>query len=187
MKIKPDAIIHYLKPAGFYFLKQPGIIRTVLGSCVTVTMFSKRTGLGSACHPILPECRDNKVCYFAGCKNKYKYVECVIPEMMHRFKKSGVSPDELEVKLFGGAEIIANNNNKSSFIKVGLMNVEMALNLLHSFGIQPKNSDSGGKLGRRLLFDTATGDVWIKKLTKTSGTVLEKKDFQKQLLLQSKG
>ena len=188
MKLKPDTPIHYLKPGGFFFLKKPGVIRTVLGSCVTVTMFARNTNLGAACHPVLPECRnDKKVCYFAGCTDKFRYVECVIPEMMRLFRKEGVTPDELEVKLFGGSEMIINSNPAKQVIRVGLMNTEMALNILHSFDIQPDKRDTGGQFGRRLFFDTSNGDVWIKKITTSSASLFEKKDFQKQNLMQRKG
>ncbi len=188
MKFSPDTPIHYLKPGGFFFLKIPGVIRTVLGSCVTVTMFDKNEKIGAACHPVLPECRNDKnACYFAGCKDKFRYVECVIPEMMRLFRKEGITPDELEVKLFGGSEMITSNNPGKQVIRVGLMNIEMALNLLHSFEIQPDKRDTGGKSGRRLFFDTSTGDVWIKKITTSSASIIEKKDFQKEFLMQHKG
>lgn len=187
MIFKPDTPIHYLKPAGFYFLKKPGVIRTVLGSCVTITMLCRRTGTASACHPVLPWCRDNKTCYFAGCKQKYKYVGCVIPEMARLFKKSGAELDELEVKLFGGSEMITNSNKQAQVIQVGRMNIEMAEIKLEGLGIKVKSYDVGGTLGRRLLFDTKTGDVWIKKLNRQSASVFERKDIQKQILLQSDG
>ena len=187
MKFTPDTLIHQLKPAGFFFLEKPGVIRTVLGSCVTVTMFCKRTGAASACHPVLPSCRENDACYFAGCRGKYKYVECVIPEMARLFKKSGVAMEELEVKLFGGGEMITNNTISPQVIQVGRMNAEMAMKKLAGLDIKLKSYDIGGTLGRRLFFDTSTGNVWVKKLTKQSASIFEKKDIQKQIILQSDG
>ena len=188
MKFSPETAIHYLKPGGFFFLKKPGVIRTVLGSCVTVTMFARSKGIGAACHPILPECRETKkACYFAGCQDKFRYVECVIPEMIRLFRKERIKSEDLEVKLFGGSEMITNNNPVPQVIRVGLMNIEMTLNVLHSFDIQPTSRDTGGNLGRRLFFDTATGDVWIRKVTSSTATVFEKNDFQKQLVMQRKG
>lgn len=187
MKFKQDTLIYHLKPAGFYFLEQPGVIRTVLGSCVTVTMFCRRTGMASACHPVLPACRENKACYFAGCRKKYKYVECVIPEMARLLKKSGVAMEELEVKLFGGSEMITKNNAHAQVIQVGRMNAEMAMKKLTALGIQVKSYDIGGTLGRRLFFDTSTGDVWVKRLTKQAVSIFESKDIQKQTLMQRDG
>ena len=187
MKFKPDTLIHHLKPAGFFFIEKPGVIRTVLGSCVTVTMFCKRTGAASACHPVLPSCRENDACYFAGCRDKYKYVECVIPEMARLFRKSGVDMEELEVKLFGGGEMITNNSTKPQVIQVGRMNAEMAMKKLAGLNIKIKSCDIGGILGRRVFFDTSTGDVWVKKLTKQNASIFERKDIQKQTIMQSDG
>lgn len=187
MKFKQDTLIHHLKPAGFFFLEKSGVIRTVLGSCVTVTMYCRRTGTASACHPVLPACRENKVCYFAGCRNKYKYVECVIPEMARLFRKAGIRMEELEVKLFGGSEMITKNNSQSQVIQVGRMNAEMAMKKFTTLDIKLKSYDIGGSVGRRLYFDTSTGDVWVKKLTGNAATLFEKKDIQKQTLLQREG
>lgn len=185
MKFPHESITHHLKPGGFFFLQEPGIIKTVLGSCVTVTMFCPRTGYASACHPVLPSCRENQACYFAGCSQKYKFVECVIPEMARLFKKHRMNLDELEVKLFGGSEMLA-HNNKPQVIQVGRMNAEMALKKLSGLHIQLKSSDIGGNVGRRVIFDTATGDVWVKKLTQTS-TIMADKDIQKQTIMQRQG
>lgn len=184
MKYPHDAEIHYLKPAGFYFLKKPGVIRTVLGSCITVTMYCRRNGFASACHPVLPWCREERICYFAGCKDKYKFVGCVIPEMARLFIQSGVKLDELEVKLFGGSEMLTTNSKQSQIIQVGRKNVEMAETKLEALNIKLKSFDTGGTLGRRLFFDTRSGDVWIKKLTKSDVSIFEKKDIEKQVLLQ---
>lgn len=187
MNISPNSIVHYLKPEGFYFFTKPCVIRTVLGSCVTITMYSRSTGMASACHPVLPWCKDDQVCNFMGCKKKYRFVGCVIPEMVRRFKKKGVDVDDLEVKLFGGSEMLSVNSSNPQIIQIGKMNVEMAEIKLENLGLKLKSHDTGGTLGRRLLFDTKTGDVWIKKISKYNTSVFEKNALQKEILLQKKG
>jgi len=187
VKFQHDAIIHHLKPAGFFFLEQPGVIRTVLGSCVTVTMLSRRTGAAAACHPVLPRCREKQGCYFAGCRDKYRYVECVIPEMVRLFRKTGVPPGELEVKLFGGSELITSNTTTVNHIQVGRMNAEIAMKVLKGLDMELKSYDIGGSFGRRLFFDTSSGDVWVKRLTRQTASIFEKRDFQKQEKLQRDG
>ena len=104
-----------------------------------------------------------------------------------RFKKIGSKTEELEVKLFGGAEMITNGGKKAQVIQVGRMNVEMAMKKLKGLGLELKSYDIGGTLGRRLFFDTSSGEVWVKRLAGGSVSLFEKKDIHKQTLMQLDG
>ncbi|MGA2108628.1 MAG: hypothetical protein ABSH25_13400 [Syntrophorhabdales bacterium] len=44
----------FLKPGEIYVGEEPAEISTILGSCVSVTMFSKRVRVGAICHALLP-------------------------------------------------------------------------------------------------------------------------------------
>jgi chemotaxis protein CheD len=92
-------------------------------------------------------------------------VECVIPEMIRQLQGQGVAVTELEVKLFGGADMMM--AGLATHQRVGRSNVQMAKTLLAKMGITLKSSDTGGTVGRKLIFNTATGDVWIKRLNQS--------------------
>ena len=47
----------YLKSGEIYFTEEPVIVLTVLGSCVSVTLFHRRLGYSAICHGLLPRCR----------------------------------------------------------------------------------------------------------------------------------
>ncbi len=49
----------YLLPGELYLAREPAIIRTILGSCVGVTFWSARLGVGALCHSLLPRCPTN--------------------------------------------------------------------------------------------------------------------------------
>lgn len=164
MKFSPEILIHDLKPAGFFLLEDSGVIKTILGSCITVTMFNRRTGKAAACHPVLPECRIGDICNRRDCRDKYKYVDCIIPEMARLFQKSKIRPEEIEVKMFGGAELIYNTFVETRPIQVGRANIAMARKKLTEHGFEITSFDVGGPIGRKLFFDTATGNVWVKLL-----------------------
>lgn len=156
----------YLKPGEFCLVLQPTIIKTVLGSCVTVTMYSARTKIGAACHALLPTCREEQEykCPPGTCENTFRFVECVIPEMLRRLQGQGLAARELEVKLFGGADMMM--GALADHQRVGSLNVQKAEMMLTRMGMTIKKSDVGGSVGRKLIFDTRTGDVWIKRLDK---------------------
>ena len=155
----------FLKPADFYFTSEQMVIKTVLGSCLTITMFSKKLGVAAACHAVLPSCRD-KSCPPESCTNKYRFVECVIPEMLRRFQKLGVDSDDIEIKMFGVADMIMFRKGCSAWNnqRVGRQNILMAREVAKHHNLKLNNTDVGGTLGRKIYFDTETGDVWMKRL-----------------------
>lgn len=157
----------YLKPGDFCLALEPTMIKTVLGSCITVTMYSVRTKIGAACHALLPSCREDRdyQCLPGTCQNTFRYVECVIPEMVRQFQAQGLVVSELEVKLFGGADMMM--GFLADHQRVGSLNVQKAKMLLARMGMKIKAGDVGGAVGRKLIFDTRTGDVWIKRLNKS--------------------
>ena len=49
----------YLQPGESYLARKPAIIRTILGSCVGVTFWCARLGVGALRHAQLPRCPAN--------------------------------------------------------------------------------------------------------------------------------
>lgn len=155
----------HLKPGDFHLALQPTLIKTVLGSCLTVTMYAPRTGYGAACHAMQPICRKKALqCRPDQCREKFRYVECVIPEMVQQLQRHGVVMAELEVKIFGGADMML--KELAAHQRVGSLNVQKAKKVVAELGLVIMSADVGGGVGRQLIFNTGTGDVWIKQLTK---------------------
>ena len=161
---------HYLKPAEIYFVDKPLLIKTILGSCITVTMFSQRVGMAAACHALMPTCSQDSPCYDPTCLQRHKYVDCIIPFMLKKFHTMGIGTSEIEVKLFGGADMFEGNGKGK--VRVGRMNVEMARQVLANHGLRLKNFDVGGTSGRKIVFDTKTGEVWMKRLNQGRSQLL---------------
>jgi len=157
----------YLKPGEMYFADRPALIVTVLGSCVAVTMFCRRAGLSAICHGLLPRCPAEKVCD-SGCIEGFKYVDCSIRQMAKLFDRHGIARRELEVKCFGGGDMFYRDVNKREAVSVGKQNLTIAQQVLASEGLSLKVSDVGGMRGRKILFYTDNGDVFLKRLTKVN-------------------
>ena len=155
----------HLKPGDFYLALQPTLIKTVLGSCLTVTMYAPRTGYGAACHAMQPICRKKALqCRPDQCREKSRYVECIIPEMIRQLQRYGVGMAELEVKIFGGADMML--KEMAAHQRVGSLNIRKANEVVEALGLVIMSADVGGGVGRQLIFNTGNGDVWIKRLTK---------------------
>ena len=100
----------YLKPGQVYIAETPTLVSTVLGSCISVTMFSSRFRIGAISHGMLPLCKSMNSC--AGeCHESFKYVDCSIQRMIKMFNTYGIKSGEIEVKLFGGADVLGSGNS----------------------------------------------------------------------------
>ena len=114
------------------------------------------------CHPMMPTHKDCG----AHCKEAGKYVDCVIRTMVNHFEKHGARRGELKAKLFGGSNIMDANASRQTnrIFQVGINNVSRAAHILYELGIDIVAHDTGGPQGRKLYFNTQTGEVLVKKL-----------------------
>jgi chemotaxis protein CheD len=153
----------YLKPGELYIARRPTIVTTVLGSCISVTMFNRRLGIGAICHGLLPRCRDKKKCD-DNCTEEFKYVGCSVRSMVEEFIMSGSKRNEIEVKVFGGADVFALKGVDRKSANIGKQNIKAALSVIRSEGLHLLTSDVGGVAGRKIFFNTQTGEVFLKRL-----------------------
>jgi len=153
----------YLRSGEVYFTDQAREVMIVLGSCVSVTLFHRRLGLSAVSHGLLPYCRKRASCA-GSCAGSAKFVECSVHAMTGRFKEAGVTLQELEARIYGGAEMFGDRSSTGPAVSVGKQNVETALKALDDEGLRVYSMDVGGRLGRKIFFDTRTGEVFLKHI-----------------------
>lgn len=166
MKPRQDGLpVVHLKPGEMFISGKPTLVITVLGSCVAATMFCRRSKTGAICHGLLPACKKSGPCD-GSCLEGFRYIDCSIMRMVDEFSKRGIGPAEIELKLFGGADmfdsyVIANRDQT-----VGRQNIRMAQKIVEQEHLRISKSDLGGHAGRKILFYTDSGDVFLKRLGK---------------------
>jgi chemotaxis protein CheD len=153
----------YLKPGDYYFGEQPTHVHTVLGSCVAVSIFHRHTGLAAMCHAVQPDCGLAEACK-NRCAQYSRYVCCVVPAMVRSFFIRKIRPADLAVKLFGGAAITGDHDHRQRQLSVGAMNVATARQVLQRNGLTLDVIDAGGDFGRKIIFNTQTGVVLMKRI-----------------------
>jgi chemotaxis protein CheD len=178
MKYKKEAIEEiYLLPGQILVSDRPAVVRTILGSCISVTMFSARLEIGSICHALLSDrCGENSCytgsiyrCPYGGFTDEsFKYLNCSIRYMLENMAMMGIVREELEVKVFGGADVLDLKREGSNTLSVGRNNIETAMRILRGERINLKTQDVGGEQGRKIIFFPHTGEVFVKKLAKTN-------------------
>jgi len=152
-----------LQPGELYLARGPAILRTILGSCVGVTFWSARLGAGALCHGVLPRCPQ---VWPPGSSPSegHRYVDFSIRHLLEQFDSLGASRRELEVKVFGGADVLCAAGTRPGRPTVGALNRQAAAEVLAEEGLAVSASDLDGVCGRRIHFHTGTGEVLVHRL-----------------------
>lgn len=153
-----------IQPGQLYLARSPAILRTILGSCVGVTFWSARLQAGALCHGVLPRCPPHTT----G-EEGHRYVDFSIRYLAEQFDALGVARQELDIKVFGGADVLPVSMAAPCRPTVGAMNCEVALEALAAEGLRVEASDLGGTRGRTLRFHTGTGEVLLQRLSRLPG------------------
>ncbi len=151
----------FLKPGEIYFTERPSIISTVLGSCISVTMFCPQRHIGAICHAVLPE--------EGSAREAFRYVDSSILAMVKGFDRYGIPRSRIEVKLFGGADMLKTDTVNGRDGTVGKKNIEIAMQVVERERLRITASDLGGSHGRKIFFNTRNGEILLKRLRKNRG------------------
>jgi len=151
----------YLKPGELFLARQPTIILTILGSCIGATFWSRRLGAGALCHAMLPRCPERVARDRTSAKGR-QYVDFCLRELARHFDEMGAVRSEVEVKLFGGADVLT--GGVANRPTVGKLNCEMAMDVLREEGFVVSGASLGDRYGRKIRFNTESGDVLMMRL-----------------------
>lgn len=155
---KSRQMIHFLHPSTILISKEAQWVTTILGSCVSICLFDKKNGIGGINHYMLP--------YWNGeGLESPRYGNVAIFQLYQKMLDFGVKKENIICKIFGGAEVLG---DQSSVYNVGQRNVELARKTILEMGIPVVSSSTGGKQGRKIHFNTGTGEVLQKYLIKTT-------------------
>jgi chemotaxis protein CheD len=92
------------------------------------------------------------------------YVDFCIFDLARQFDALGVNRSEIQVKLFGGADVLA-VENPAVKPTVGRLNCETAVEVLREEGYGVTASSLGGNAGLKISFNTGSGEVLLLRLT----------------------
>jgi chemotaxis protein CheD len=93
-----------------------------------------------------------------------RYVDYAIRDLARQFDQLGARRNEVEVKVFGGGDVLAIINDPAR-PTVGHLNSEMAMKVLEEEGFHIVASSLGGKRGVNIDFNTMTGEILLKRHT----------------------
>ena len=132
------------------FIAGPEQARCVVGSCIALTLYHPRQRLGALAHIVLPD---------SGGRDAPpgKFADTAIPFMVEQLAEQGANTAGLVAKICGGASMFG----PSGPIQIGIKNIKAVSELVKHLGIPVVGEHVAGSKGRRVTFDSETGNVVI--------------------------
>lgn len=145
----------FLQPGDCCFGDRRTRLRTLLGSCVAITLWHPRRHIGGMCHYMLPERAAGRGTPLDG-----KYADEALTLLAREIARRGTALREYEIKLFGGGDMFP-SAGRCAQGRIGARNARFGKALLERQGLRAKASDLGGYGHRKLIFDLWSGHVWV--------------------------
>lgn len=160
-----------LQIGDFHFGGGRTRIRTLLGSCVSITMWHPRLKIGGMCHYLLPR---RGVTEVAQTSSEGSYAEGAMQLFLRELRRTRTKPEEYVAKLFGGGCMFRDSRdsgnafedaeaNAASTLNVAEQNVRAGRELLEQHGFDISAEQVGGYGSRVLIFEVWSGDVWLRR------------------------
>lgn len=133
-------------------------LSALLGSCVGIGLLWKKRGRYALAHCLLPECGQMADEFGA------RYVNQAVPSLLRLIGATADDCADIEVVVAGGATML---NGCSSRLQIGQQNADAARKYLRKFGLNVTYCRVGGKCGRTMTIDCATGSYSVQEIVTT--------------------
>lgn len=143
----------FLLPGEYHISKQPEVVETLVGSCVAVCLYNKKTGHAAMNHFLQDHPASETGCDIG------KYATTATEYIINALMKLDPVPSHYRAQIFGGAAVIKTASDKAS---IGKVNSDTARKILANHRIRIIREEVGGTRGRRVRFDTSTNSVFCR-------------------------
>jgi chemotaxis protein CheD len=156
MPISPDTELqeHFLYPSTIFASSQPSRVQTILGSCVSVCIYDNYLHIGGINHFMLPWWNGQGM-------PSPKYGDVAVKKLIEKLYSLGSANENMVAKIFGGANQLADRRHSYN---IGARNIAIAEKMLAEKRINILTRSTGGIGGRKIIFHTATNQVFLKTL-----------------------
>lgn len=179
MASPPRAQVTFVVAGEVCVLAEPATLVTVLGSCVSVCLWSAEARVGGINHYLVPRSQPSDQNYLGGDRAIATLIDQMLSQLgaappsrvpghpgsrppqwpLLRSSSAGVHRRQLIAKVFGGAHTGQHGWNG------GAENILMAWAELRKAGIPIVAADVGGTDSRRISFNVATGQVQVQRMS----------------------
>jgi len=155
----------FLRPGDHFVGDASHRLRTLLGSCVSVTLWCERLRIGAMSHFLLASRGTGDVDTTVGLDLRQldgRYGDEALRLMLHELARRGVEASRCQAKIFGGGNMFPAQTGGLT-PAIGRRNGEAARELLQSRGIEIVSESLFGDGHRQIVFDIGSGDVWARQ------------------------
>ena len=147
---------------GEIFIDSQGMnVSTILGSCVSVCLFSESASVGGVIHFALPD----RSFAQKSMRNELNFGDSAIRILYDKLINTHkLRHSDLRAKIVGGASVV---DNLESNFNIGELNIQIARQVLSELNIPVIGEHVGGYSGRKIYFYTDTGRLRV-SLTNTT-------------------
>lgn len=140
----------FLNPGDIVVTKESCILETVLGSCISICIWDSKNSVAGMNHFVFSEEYKNKETEKTG-----KYGKISTCYMIKSMMEMGANIKNMRAVIAGGAK------NTHLGPEVGIENRKLAIRVLEHYGIEILKEETGGERGRKVTFNSKTGEINI--------------------------
>lgn len=131
------------------------IVTHALGSCLGIAIYDSVAKVGGLLHVMMPL---STLDPSKAKANPFKFVDSGVPEFFRAAYAAGAVKRRLVVKVAGGANVQANNEDRFA---IGKRNYIVLKKILWKNGVLIEAEDVGGSVARTMHLEIGTGRVWL--------------------------
>lgn len=145
-----------IMPGEYYVTRHDELIATTLGSCISACIRDPAVGIGGMNHFMLPA--DERAAA-SSYDMSARYGNFAMEHMINDILKNGGRRERLEVKVFGGGNVLP------SMTAIGSKNIAFVRDYLHTEGFRITSEDMGGPHPRKVIYFPASGRVMMQRVS----------------------
>lgn len=145
-----------LMPGELYLGGAPTQVRTLLGSCVAITLWHPSRLIGGMCHFMLPQ-RQRPAHEPADGRYGVEAVDA----MVQVIERAGLKTREFVAHLYGGADTLTETSGVK--LNIGERNIERGWSLIDAHDFQLEGVDVGDHMPRSVTLTLASGAVTCRR------------------------
>jgi len=167
-------------PGEFYVSTHGEMISTVLGSCIAACIRDKVKGIGGMNHFMLPQDSEYSSDNWGGnpVTASSRYGNWAMEYLINSILKRGGKKENLEVKLFGGGQMMAQMTD------IGQKNILFVYKYLADEQLKIEASDVGDIYARKVLYFPDTGSAKVRRIKNVQNdTIIRREsDYQRKMV-----
>ncbi len=146
----PEIYQCFIQPGQVAYSRDPSLICAVCGNGVLVFLRDKVKRIGGVAHCVFPKSSPWK-------KSTNYHADVAIYSLVSSLRIFNVRRWDVEAQLFGGGHSRGYEKRRAEKV------VQTARQILKKLEIDVVSHDTGGRLGRKIIFHTGSGEVIVQK------------------------